>query len=296
MAGDNSCHLGGAHDQPLVSVIMSVYNCEATLAEAVESIFDQTYTNWEFIVCDDASTDSTLELLTQLAERDRLGRVKIITNTTNMRLAYSLNRCLEVASGELIARMDGDDISEPDRLARQVEYLAEHPEIALVGSSVRRFSQRGEAEVVHPAAAAPDKWTMARTSKAPFTHGTIMVRRETFDRIGNYTVVWRTQRGQDADLWFKIFAAGFVGHNLPEPLYKVREDAAAIRRRTPLVRLRSFLTYVKGARSLGYGPSAYVRAAADLMKIFVPYFMIDRYRAYTAQRSLKHSDQTTTSS
>lgn len=291
MATDTSHTTAADPKLPLVSIIMSVYNCEATLTEAVESIFNQTYTNWEFIVCDDASTDGTLELLTQLAERDRLGRVKIITNDTNMRLAYSLNRCLEVASGELIARMDGDDISEPDRLARQVEYLTEHPEIDLVGSAMRRFNHLREGEVIHPAAAAPDKWTMGRSSKAPFFHATILARREIFDRIGNYTVAWRTQRGQDADLWFKFFAAGFVGHNLPEPLYRVREDAEAIRRRTPKVRLWSFLTYVIGARALGYGPSAYARASANLMKIFVPYSLIDRYRAHTARQSLDHSKQ-----
>ena len=85
MATDTSHTTAADPKLPLVSIIMSVYNCEATLTEAVESIFNQTYTNWEFIVCDDASTDGTLELLTQLAERDRLGRVKIITNDTNMR-------------------------------------------------------------------------------------------------------------------------------------------------------------------------------------------------------------------
>lgn len=271
-------------DLPLVSIIMSVYNCADTLIEAVESIFAQTYTHWEFLICDDASTDRTLHVLRQLAHQD--ARIKIITNTTNMRLAYSLNRCLDVASGELIARMDGDDISAPERLSRQVAYLVEHPKVDLVGSAMLRFDSEGEAEIIHPAAPEPDKWTMARSRKAPFFHATIMARRVVFDRVDNYTVAWRTQRGQDADLWFKFFAAGFVGRNLPEPLYKVREDAAAIRRRTAKVRLMGFLTIVNGSRSLGYGPSAYARAAANLMKVFVPYAVIDRYRARTAKRAL----------
>lgn len=270
-------------DLPLVSIIMSVYNAADTLLEAVDSILAQTYTNWEFVICDDASTDNTPSLLRQLAIQDP--RIKVITNATNMRLAYSLNRCLEVTSGELIARMDGDDISECERLARQVNYLEENSEIDLVGSAMRRFNLEGDADIIHPASEHPDRWTMGRSSKAPFFHATIMAKRTVFDRVGNYTVAWRTQRAEDADLWFKFFAAGLKGRSLPEPLYKVREDAAAIRRRTAKVRLQSYLVYVKGARSLGYGPGAYVRSTANLTKIFVPYPLIDRFRARTAAKA-----------
>jgi len=275
----------GHEHQPLVSIIMSVYNCEATLAEAVESIFAQTYTNWEFIICDDASTDGTLEWLRDLASVNSERRITIVTNSVNMRLAYSLNRCLEVAQGELIARMDGDDISEPDRFERQVQYLRDHPEMDLVGSAMRRFNAAGLGDVVHPASQTPDKWTMARSSKAPFWHATIVARSEVFRAVDNYTVAWRTQRGQDADLWFKFFGAGLAGHNLPEPLYLVREDAAAIRRRTPRVRLMGFMTYVKGARELGYGPTAFARATANLLKALVPYTLIDHQRRFVAKRA-----------
>lgn len=270
--------------EPLISVIMSVYNCEDTLEEATESIGSQTYTNWEFIICDDASTDGTLRLLEELAELEP--RITVIANGENRRLAYSLNRCLEIASGEYIARMDGDDVSEPDRFARQLEYLVEHPEYDLVGTSMRRFNADGPGEVIYPASLAPDKWTMGKSSKAPFFHATILARREAFERVGNYTVAWHTTRSEDVDLWFKFFAEGLTGRNLLEPLYLVREDAAAIRRRTARTRFESYVTYVRGSWVLGYPPQAYIRATANLAKVLLPYRVFDWHRAWTRRRAV----------
>lgn len=269
---------------PLISVIMSVYNCEDTLVDAVDSIRRQTISDWEFIICDDASTDGTPGLLKDLVELDT--RITVISNDENCRLAFSLNRCLEIASGEFVARMDGDDLSEPDRFERQLDFLAVHPECDLVGTAMRRFNVDGVGEVIYPASPTPDKWTMGKSSAAPFYHATILARREVFERVGNYTVSWRTVRGQDTDLWFKFFAAGFVGRNLPEPLYRVREDAAAIRRRTARARFGSYVTRVRGSWMLGYPPQAYIRATANLAKVLLPYRVFDWHRAWTRRRSV----------
>ena len=149
-----------------------------------------------------------------------------------------------------------------------------------------RFNSEGTGDVIHPAAESPDKWTMGRSSKAPFFHATVLARRHVFDKVGNYTVSWRTERGQDADLWFKFFAAGLAGRNLPEPLYRVREDAAAIRRRTTRARLGGYVTYIKGCWALGYAPLAYIRATVNLLKIFIPYRVFDWHRAWTRRRAL----------
>lgn len=294
MPSSHSAEVGTSHpsEQPLVSVIMSVFNSSETLREAVESIYAQSYTNWELIVCDDASTDTTLDLLHQLASEGPEDRVVIISNSENMRLAYSLNRCLENASGALVARMDGDDISEPDRLERQVNYLLEHPGVDMVGCAMRRFSASGPAEVIQPASYEPDRDFMRRSGRAAFFHATIVARRSAYDRLGGYTVAWRTQRGQDRDLWYRFFAAGLVGHNLADPLYRVREDAAARRRRTPRVRFAGFLTQIRGAYALGYPPSSYLRAAAGLSKALVPYALIDRHAAHKATKSQRSRGST----
>lgn len=242
---------------------------------ALESILGQTYTNWELVICDDASTDGTREVLRGAVESIDDTRITILTNETNRKLAYSLNRCLGAASGQLIARMDGDDISEPERFGRQVSFLNAHPEVDLVGTPMRRFNSNGIGEIVQPAALEPDRWTLGRTSRVPFCHATILARRSVFDAVGNYTVSWRTERGQDLDLWFKFFAAGLVGNNLPDPLYRVREDEAAVRRRTPKARLGAFVTRVKGNWSLGYPPRAYTIAIIELVKVLVPYRFVD---------------------
>jgi len=262
---------------------MSVRNSEETLSEALNSIREQTYSNWELIICDDASSDRTPELLKAVS--DELGgeRVKIVTNETNRRLAYSLNRCLELVSGDYIARMDADDVSEPNRFETQLGFLEAHPHVDLVGTAMRRFSENGLAEVMYPPETEPDRWTMSRSSTA-FFHATVMTRRDTFSRAGNYTVSWRTERSEDADLWFKFFAVGLVGRNLNEPLYLVREDAAAIRRRTRRTRIGDYATRIHGSRLLGYPPSAYIRSTINLLKIFIPYRVFDLHRQWTARR------------
>ena len=116
-----------AQNNPLVSVVMSVYNGEAFLGEALESILQQTYTNFECIVIDDCSTDTTPELLQQYASADR--RITVYRNENNLRLPSSLNKAIGLARGKYIARMDADDICLSDRLAKQVAFMESSPDI-----------------------------------------------------------------------------------------------------------------------------------------------------------------------
>lgn len=114
---------------PKISLIMSVYNGEDYLGEAIESVMNQTFTDWELIVINDCSTDSTGEILRSFAQQDN--RIKVYPNEVNLRLPSSLNRALEIARGTYIARMDADDICLPDRLQKQYAFMEEHPDIAL---------------------------------------------------------------------------------------------------------------------------------------------------------------------
>ena len=215
-------------DKPRVTVVMGVYNCADTLDEALDSLVNQTYSNWDLVVCDDASIDATYQKLLDWQQR-LPGQLTVLRNEVNAKLAYSLNRCLEQATGDLIARMDGDDLSMPDRFTRQVAYLQSHPEAVLVGTAMQRFSAAGLADVL-PIPEQPDVSSLR--SGSPFCHATIMCRRTVFETLKGYVDLPRTQRVEDLDLWFRFYAQGFVGHNLSEPLYLVREDLAAIRRRT----------------------------------------------------------------
>ena len=115
--------------KPDISVIMSVYNGETYLREAIESVINQTFKNWELIVINDCSTDSTAEILADFSLRDE--RIKVHPNEVNLRLPTSLNKAISLCSGKYIARMDADDICLPERLEKQYKFMEENQDIAL---------------------------------------------------------------------------------------------------------------------------------------------------------------------
>lgn len=122
---------------PKISVVMSVYNGEKHVAETIESILSQDFTEFEFIIINDCSTDSSLEILNSYAERDK--RVKIINNIVNKKLPASLNIGIKASRGIYIARIDADDICLPHRLRTQFEFMESHSELSFIGSLVQCF-------------------------------------------------------------------------------------------------------------------------------------------------------------
>jgi glycosyltransferase EpsE len=268
-----------------VTVIMGAYNCADTLDDALDSVAAQSYPYWDIVVCDDGSTDETPAKLAQWA--DRLGdRMQVLTNSTNRKLSYTLNRCLEHARGDLIARMDGDDLSVKDRFERQVEMLDADDSLHLVGTAMRRFDEAGLADVVK----APETPTRASLRRgAPFCHATVMVRRDVYIRLGGYADDPRVERVEDLDLWFRFFAMGFTGKNINDPLYLVRENLAAIRRRTLRNRINVFRTMVRGYRMLGYPWRWYVGPLVALGKALVPARAAAAYRRLQKWRGSEYT-------
>lgn len=251
-----------------ISVIMGIYNCAETLPEAIESIVEQTYTNWELIMCDDCSTDSTYEIAASYVKKYP-NKMKLVKNNKNMHLAYSLNHCLKYARGEYVARMDGDDRSATERFEKQVKYLKEHPEVQLVGTAMQWFDDINGLSNILYKPEKTDKWMLRKI--IPFHHATIMTYKYVYDSLGGYTVAERTNRGQDYDLWFRFFAEGFVGNNIQEALYFVREDMNAIKRRTLKARLSVFETTKIGYKMLGYPRTWLVREfCITLFKGLIP--------------------------
>ena len=127
-----------------VSVIMGVYNCKdkKMLKKSIDSIINQTYSNWEYIICNDGSTDNTLEELNKIVQVD--SRIKVISYDKNKGLNYALNMCLKEAKGTYIARQDDDDISLKERFKKQVDFLDKHSEYAIVGTLADVFDDSGE--------------------------------------------------------------------------------------------------------------------------------------------------------
>lgn len=213
---------------PRVSVIMGIYNCENTLRAAIESILEQTYTDWELIMCDDASSDHTAEIAYEFVERYP-DKVILLQNDANKKLAYSLNRCLERSKGEYIARMDADDLNLPTRYEKQVQFLDEHPEYAVVSCRAIIFDENGDRGIREKEGEPPKDCIL---TGLPFMHPTIMMRKSAYDLLGGYTVAKWTEKGQDANLWFKFTAAGLRGYTLGEPLYRYHESTSDLKRRT----------------------------------------------------------------
>jgi glycosyltransferase EpsE len=225
---------------PKVSVIMGIYNCADTLSEALDSIVAQTYKNWEIIMCDDGSKDNTYNIAKEYVKKYP-DQFILIKNNVNMGLNITLNNCLSVVRGEYIARMDGDDISLPTRFQKQVDFLDQHPEYALVGTGIINFDSYGDWGTYN-SIENPTIKSFVNGSDV-HTHATCMIRRKVYEEVGGYTVDKRMLRFEDINLWYKIYGLGYIGYNIQEALYKVRDDKNAYKRRTLKSRMNA--TYVE---------------------------------------------------
>src|SRR5690625_1119963 len=223
-----------------ITVLMAIYNCAPTLKEAIDSLYAQTYNNFKLVLCDDASTDNTYELAKQYAEKH--DNIVLIQNEKNMKLAYSLNRCLEYADTEYVARMDGDDISLPKRFDKQINFLYEYPEYAVVSSPMIYFDETGDCGK-GKSNPTPDKNSFKKGE--PHTHAPAMIRTAVMKESDGYTVDKRLVSGQDYYLWYKIYKAGYQGYNLQEHLYKMRDDRNAMARMSCRNRYNTFFLCIE---------------------------------------------------
>lgn len=227
---------------------MGIYNCENTLDEAIQSIINQTFTDWEFILCDDGSSDNTYEVALGYKKQFPT-KFKILKNEINMGLNKTLNNCLEVSSGEYIARMDGDDVSLPDRLEKEVLFLDTNPEYAIVSTPMIFFDDQGEWKKGVTTISAPTIRDFV--FHPPFhCHAPCMIRREAYMKVGGYTVDKRLLRYEDCNLWYKLYSEGYRGYNLDEPLYMMRDDRNAYKRRTFESRMRAVYVQWSGFRMI----------------------------------------------
>ena len=197
---------------PLISVVMPVYNALPFLNESIRSILEQTFGDYEFVILDDASTDGSVELLREWARRDP--RIHLHESKRRLGLSGSSNAVVAKTGARIVARMDADDIAHPDRLRRQWNIFEEHPDIALVGTLCNGIDATGRE--VRPR----DRWRLVRRSTyIPFPHGSAMFRREVFDRAGGYDEA--SAGAEDQDLFLRMAACGRVV-TLPDVLYSYR--------------------------------------------------------------------------
>lgn len=232
---------------PRISVLMGAYNCADTIGKSIESIQMQTVTDWEMIICDDGSSDNTTEVVKEYQKNDK--RIILIQNDKNRGLSYTLNHCLEFAKTEYCARMDGDDLCSPNRFETQLNFLENHPEYSFVSSTMKRFDEDGYYD--EPAIGAGYEPTnMSFVKGSPFCHAPVMIKKEAYDAVGGYRVRPETLGVEDYDLWFRLYAKGFKGYMLENPLYDMFDGRGAAKRRTFKRRLNEAWVRKEGYKSL----------------------------------------------
>ncbi|MDE6020497.1 MAG: glycosyltransferase [Ruminococcus sp.] len=233
-----------------ITVLMAIYNCAATLDAALQSLINQTYKNWICILCDDASTDDTY--LTAKKYADRYSEhFLLIKNVQNKGLNFTLNRCLEYAETEYVARMDGDDISLPDRFEREIDFLDNNREFDIVSCPMIQFDENGDFRT-GKAVEIPTKQQVV--TKSVICHAPSMIRTKAIKAINGYTVSEKVLRVEDVDLWIRLYANGSRCYNIQTPLYKMRDDRNATSRRKFKYRINSTRVRLNGCKlhNLGF--------------------------------------------
>lgn len=197
---------------PKITVLLPVYNCEMYVQTAVESILNQTFTNFEFLIIDDASTDATVSIIKKLDD----SRIQLIEKPVNSGYTNSLNYGLQIAKGQYIARMDGDDISMPERFAQQIAYLESHPDVVVCGTTYKIVGndKRITLPEHHEAIKIGLLWGNC------ILHPSVLIRKKVLD---DFSIRYDTSKepAEDYDMWVRLLSIGKL-HNLQEVLLKYR--------------------------------------------------------------------------
>lgn len=254
-----------------ITVIMGIYNCETTLAEAIDALLEQTIPDWQLIMCDDGSVDGTFKVAEGYAKAH--SNISLIKNDKNQGLAATLNHCLEFVNTQFTARMDGDDVCSPDRFEKQLNFLNENPDYVLVSTAMNLFNENGVFGKVNP---------KFKPTKIDFIYGTphchapMMMHTSVLREIGGYDS--SLKRAQDYDLWSKLYQAGYLGVNLKEPLYSMRDDQAATIRRSFKVRLLEVKLRYRVFKRLDIPLRYRVLIFQPLVKALIPSCLITKVR------------------
>lgn len=208
---------------PKISVVMPVYNGEKYLRETMDSVLNQTFGDFEFIIINDASKDSTEEIIKSYGD----DRIVYLKNEQNLGVAGSLNRGLDAAKGEYIARIDADDIAMPQRFEKQVTFMDAHPEIGVCGSCVRIFEEDGsERDFIYSETDAEIRVDML--FNCAFAHPSIIIRKAILDENNLFYNI-KYEKAEDYRMWYDILKVS-KGHNLRETLLRYRHHQGQVTR------------------------------------------------------------------
>tara|TARA_R110002096_G_scaffold101316_6_gene224019 strand:- start:2183 stop:3031 length:849 start_codon:yes stop_codon:yes gene_type:complete len=239
---------------PVVSIILPVYNAAPYLGEAIDSIRVQSFDDWELIAIDDASADNSAAILDGYATAD--SRIRVFRNETNLGVGGTLDRAILRSRGQFIARMDADDVCTPDRLAVQLTYLRQNPDVIAVGGQIREMQENGETIRIKSFPTDPDEVYAMMFLCVPIQHPALMVNRAALPDGFNWYEGWSV--GEDTNLFFKLTQFGALS-NVPELIlsYRVCDNGNFLRN----IRATFRNTYRARCRALReYGYRASVKA------------------------------------
>lgn len=259
---------------PSISVIMSVYNDEQHLSKAIESILNQSFKDFEFIICNDCSTDNSEKIIFDYMKID--SRIVYLKNSNNMGLAYSLNKCIEISKGKYLARMDGDDISLLNRLEKQFNFLEENPKYDVLTGQAEIIDSN---DVTHTIRANRERELSLKEAvkQSCIVHPTVLMKKNSINNVGNYTISKLTRRGQDYDLWMKLLSNNYRIYISSDICLKYREDPIMMKKRKYKYRISEFKMKYKWMKKVKAPLYFYCYAVKPLITGLIPNKILHEY-------------------
>lgn len=262
---------------PQVSVIMGVYYRDSNtglLLRAIGSILEQTFTDFELLICDDGSSKEACNVLNALAQKD--ARIRLIRNGNKVSLPQKLNSCLNFAKGDCIARMDDDDYSMPDRFEKQLSFLESHKEYAFAGSNVSLIREGKEVgQRILPQSPKKEDFLFVQ----PFIHPTLIFRKNALQAVGGYSEDRHCILCEDYDLLLRLYEKGYTGYNLQEILLQYTISPIGKSKRKYHHRINEAVTRYHRFKDLGMLPQGIPYVLKPLIVGLIRADILDRIRA-----------------
>ncbi len=240
-------------NKPLISVIMPAYNAEPYISAAIESVLAQTFKRFELIIIDDSSTDKTLTIIKSFAKKDK--RIRVLANKADRNIGRVLNKGIDFARSNIIARMDADDVSLPHRFKEQFALLNSSKKMAVVGLNIEIIDLAGKhiAWRSYPSDSKEMKKCLLRYS--PFAHPGVMFKKDMFEKVGKYNTAYSPT--EDLDLWFRLGKRYSFG-SIPKTLLQYRMyERSSSHRMIKSLEMMVFKIRFEAIRRYGYRPSVY---------------------------------------
>lgn len=248
---------------------MSTYNGSKTLSKSIESILNQSYDDFEFIICDDHSSDNSFEIIKKYEKLD--SRIIPIKNDVNLGLQKSLNKCINISKGDFIARMDDDDESLKNRLEIEISYIKANKNISFVGSNILFFSNKKGVYGKETYPFKPSNEDMIKGCQ--FSHPTILIKSDVIKKVNGYSEDINYYRVEDYELWLRLYSLGYSGRNIQKNLLIYKKDKNSIKNIKFIDRINCFRLIKKYFNILNINKVKYFYIFIPLVKLLIPNYI-----------------------